>query len=97
MKHFLILIHYRIPAEQMGEVVQEHRAYLQAGYQQGMLLMSGPRSPRTGGVVVARAPALEDVQAFFQNDPYQLHGAADYEFIEFIPLFHQDFLKEWVA
>ncbi len=96
MRHFIIEITYTVPAEHLSEVVTEHRAYLQKGYDAGLLLLSGPQSPRIGGMVVARANSLEDIQAFFKNDPYQVKGLAVYRFIEFEPLKFQAFLKEWL-
>jgi len=96
MKHFIVDIHYLIPAEQLGEITVEHRAFLAGGYQQGMLLFSGPKVPRTGGIIVARAATADAVTAFFANDPYQLHGVATYQFIEFNPVLNQEFLTDWV-
>jgi uncharacterized protein YciI len=96
MKHFIVEIHYRIPAEQIGEVVQEHRSYLKGGYEKGWLLFSGPKSPKTGGIVIARAPSLEDIQVFFSTDPYQVKGIADYRIIEFEPVLRQSWLEDWV-
>ena len=60
MKHFIVELTYTAPAERLAEIVVEHRAFLQTGYERGWLLMSGPQTPRVGGMVVARAPSLED-------------------------------------
>ena len=96
MKHFIVEINYTVPSEQLGDKVNLHRAYLQKGYDQGWLLCSGPRNPRTGGIVVARAPALEDLQNFFLQDPYHLMGLATYNFIEFQPVKFNPLLEGWV-
>jgi uncharacterized protein YciI len=97
MKHFIIDIHYLIPAEQLGETTAEHRTFLQSGYKQGLLLFSGPKVPRTGGIIVARAESANKLVEFFRNDPYQKKGVATYQFIEFNPVFKQEFLEEWVV
>lgn len=96
MKFFVVIIHYKVPVEQFEQLVPKHRAYLQQGYQKGLLLMSGPQNPRIGGIVIARAPALVDLQQYFSNDPYRLEGVAEHEFIEFTPVNHQDFMKDWI-
>ena len=96
MKHFVVEINYTIPAEQLGDITNQHRAFLQGGYDQGWLLCSGPRAPRTGGIVVARAPSLEELQGFFKNDPYNLKGMATYNFIEFQPVKYNSLLEGWV-
>ncbi len=97
MKHFIIEITYRVPADELGDATAQHREYLQAGYEGGMLLFSGPQVPRVGGILVARAESLEEIQRFFSSDPYQVNGLADYRFVEFNPVFAQDFIKPWVV
>jgi len=97
MKHFIIELTYTVSAERLAEIVVEHRAFLATGYERGWLLMSGPQMPRVGGMVVARAPSLEAIQQFFQDDPYQVKGAATYRFIEFEPVRQQEWMKGWVG
>jgi uncharacterized protein YciI len=96
MKHFIIELTYLMSAEQLAEIVTEHRAYLQIGYDAGKLLFSGPQNPRVGGIVVARGESLEEIQQFFSNDPYQKKGAASYRFIEFSPVKFQPFIEPWL-
>lgn len=97
MKHFLIEITYTASAEKIAEILPAHRLFLQGGYDQGMLLMSGPMLPKTGGVVIARAQSVDDLQAFFEFDPYMANNAATYRFVEFDPVKFQPFLKDWVG
>ncbi len=97
MKHFLVNIDYLLPVEQLAEILPHHRAFLQTGYDSGLLLCSGPKNPKTGGLVIARADSLEDLQAFFSKDPYQTSQVAEYNFVEFEPVKHQPFLADWVA
>lgn len=96
MNHFMIEVTYRIPVEEIGDRVDLHRAYLQKGYDAGMLLMSGPLNPRTGGIVIARAESLEAIKAFFSQDPYQLLGLADYRFAEFTPVKFNSCVEGWI-
>lgn len=95
-KFFIVEVTYRIPVEQIGDVLNEHRAYLQIGYDQGWLLMSGPQIPKTGGVIIARAPSRRELEEFFSKDPYQAKGIGDYRFIEFDPVKRQDFIVSWI-
>ena len=97
MKHFLIDIEYIVPLARIDEIVAQHRAFLQTGYDKGWLLMSGPKNPKTGGVVIARAPSLEELQELFNHDPYQLNQAAVYQFREFDPVKRQAFMEEWIT
>jgi uncharacterized protein YciI len=97
LKSFIVEVTYRIPADQLGEIRTEHRAFLRTGYERGWLLCSGPTPEGTGGMVVARAPSLEDLKQFFMDDPYHLKGVAEHRFVEFNPVLYQDFIKGWIA
>lgn len=97
MNHFVVEITYSVPFEQLSATVPAHRAFLQTGYDRGWLLCSGPLPSRTGGIVVARAPSLEELEAFFTDDPYQRQNLATYRFIAFEPVKFQPFLAEWVG
>jgi uncharacterized protein YciI len=97
MKHFIVEITYTVPFEALTEVVPVHRAFLQEGYDKGWLLMSGPLNPKTGGIVVGRAPSVDDLRDFFRKDPYSIKGLATYKFVEFEPVKRQAFLEEWVS
>jgi uncharacterized protein YciI len=95
MKHFIIQSTFTVPFERLGDKVAAHRACLQKGYDQGWILCSGPQSSKLGGFIVARAPSLEAIKAFFANDPYELEGLAQYRFTEFEPVKRQPFLDQW--
>jgi uncharacterized protein YciI len=96
MKHFIVEITYTAPLAKIDETLPLHREFLQTGYDKGWLLMSGPRNPRVGGIVIARAPSLEDIEAFFKNDPYQQRAQATYSFIEFEPVKKAPVIETWL-
>lgn len=96
MKHFVVIVKYKADPEVMDELRPKHREYLQAGYEQKLLLVSGPQPTRQGGVVLCRAKSLEQIKLFFNADPYNIADAAEYEIIEFTPVSHQPFLAEWL-
>jgi uncharacterized protein YciI len=96
MKHFLVEITYLFPIEIVAETTPEHRAFLQIGYDAGKLLLSGPQVPKVGGIVLARAESLEEIQQFFRDDPYVKKGLANYRFVEFNPVMFQKFMEAWL-
>ncbi len=96
MKHFIVDITYLKPYDVVSLTTLEHRAYLQAGYDAGMVLFSGPKEPRSGGIIVARAKTQAELESFFQNDPFQVKGLGAYKFIEFAAVSYQPFLKDWI-
>ena len=97
MKHFIVEIIYTKPFEAVEPIVPDHRTYLQTGYEKGILLMSGPQIPRTGGILVARADSANEVLTFCVGDTYAVAGVATHRVIEFIPKSFQPFLAPWIA
>lgn len=59
---YLIPLTATCPAKEVAAHVAEHRAYLHRTYAEGRFIVSGPRAPATGGVILARA-ASEDAAA----------------------------------
>lgn len=96
MKHFIVLFEYKVPLEKIIMLTDKHREYLREGYKKGILLISGPQVPRTGGFAIAKCSSREEIEDFFSNDPYFLNSAADYRYIEFNPKSCQPFLEDWI-
>lgn len=97
MKHFLVEITFKVPLEKIEPIVPAHRAHLQIGYDQSLLLCSGPQNPRVGGILIAKAESLEALQAFCTKDPYIVNAVADYRYIEFNPVKRQPAFESWFA
>jgi uncharacterized protein YciI len=97
MLHFVIEITYTAPLAAIDQSLAAHRAFLQVGYDRGVLLMSGPQNPRNGGIVVARAQSRAELETFFQDDPYVAQKLATYRFVEFNPVKRQPLLDTWVG
>ena len=87
---FLVLIRYTRPIDEVDAVRPAHRAFLQEQYRAGLLVCSGPRPDRTGGVLLARSGGRATVEAMCAADPYALAGVAVHEVIEFDCLSHAD-------
>jgi uncharacterized protein YciI len=93
--HYVVEITYRAPLPRIDEVLAAHRAHLQTGYDGGLLLCSGPQVPRSGGVLLARAPDRAALEAFIARDPFSLQGLAEFRLVEFQPVKHQPFAADW--
>jgi uncharacterized protein YciI len=96
MKHFIVDIHYLVPVEQLADILPAHRAFLQTGYDKGLLLMSGPKEPRTGGLAIARSETMEELHDFFLQDPYHINNVATHTIVEFNPVLRQPWLEDWI-
>lgn len=97
MKHFIVTIHYDVELELIDSIVQDHRAFLQKGYEAGLILMSGPQNPRECGIVICRAPDQKVIDSFFELDPYNMNHFVHYDVLEFNPVKYQPMIKDWVV
>jgi uncharacterized protein YciI len=83
---FVVLLNYIKPLDEIQTHLEAHRRFLDQGYAAGYFLSSGPRVPRTGGVILAKAPSAEELKSYIDRDPFKLAGVATYEVVEFVPL-----------
>lgn len=97
MKHYVIELTYRVPLERLDQSTPAHRSHIQTGVDQGLILCSGPRVPREGGIIIGRADSQASLEAFFALDPYLREGLADYRYLEFQPLRYQAMLAGWAG
>lgn len=97
MKHFVVDIRYLVPIEQIDAALAAHRSFLNEGYERGWLLMSGPKSPRVGGIMLARAESRDELYDYLMRDPFAVRHLAGYSLTEFDPVKRQAFMQDWVA
>ena len=91
---FIVQLTYKAPISEVDKYLQAHREFLDYHYKQGLLLVSGPMKPRTGGIIIALTTNRNHLESVFQQDPYFLADIADFQLIEFTPVKHRDELKE---
>lgn len=91
---FIVQLTYKTPIAEVDKYLQAHRAFLDYYYKQGLLLVSGPIKPRTGGILIALTKDKAYLESVLQQDPYYLAEIADYQLIEFTPIMHRDELKD---
>jgi uncharacterized protein YciI len=80
---FVVLLTYTRSHEELDAQLAAHRAFLDTQYAAGVFLASGPQIPRQGGVILARGVTREALQALLQQDPFAMHGLAEYTIVEF--------------
>jgi uncharacterized protein YciI len=93
----IAILRYRRPLDEVLTVVDEHRAYLRALHERGILIASGPMDPRAGGALLLRVPD-DAVQATLDrirdDDPFTRTGMAQYELIPWAPVIGKELLDE---
>ncbi|CAN5302530.1 YciI family protein [soil metagenome] len=81
---FVVDITYTRPIAEIEAKTAEHRAWLDSHMASGLLLMTGPKVPRTGGILIARGGQTEaELAAILAEDPFQIADLADYVITEF--------------
>ncbi|HZP79201.1 MAG TPA: YciI family protein [Pseudolabrys sp.] len=97
MKHFFLEGEHLVPFEQRDpDLIAAHRAFLQKGYDHGHFLVSGPSIPPTGGILIARAESLDELNKLLAEEPFCKAKVMRFsKIIEFNPVQHQPILKGW--
>ena len=79
----VVTLTYKKPLSEVDALIQEHVAFLNHYYEQRLFLASGRREGRVGGVILVVSDSIEHAQTIMQNDPFNQHGVADYEYLLF--------------
>lgn len=89
---FIITLTYIKPIEMVDKYLVEHRSYLEQGYQKNYFIASGPKTPRTGGIIISQLTDKEKVMRIMEQDPFYLNGIAEFDIVEFTPVkYHENF------
>lgn len=80
---FIVSLNYKVPLTEIDRLQAAHVEWLKACYAEGIFVASGPKKPRTGGIIIARGPR-DVLDARLAADPFAKAGAADYEVTEFV-------------
>jgi len=82
---YIILLSYSHGLEMIEKHLAEHRVFLDKYYALDRFICSGAQNPRTGGVILCKADSKVEVEQIVQEDPFNIHGVATYQIIEFKP------------
>jgi uncharacterized protein YciI len=91
---FIINLHYVVPLEQIDAHMTDHVKFLRKYYKQNVFVASGRKVPRTGGIILALASSKEEVDRIIREDPFHIHGLAEFTIIEFLTSQLHPALKE---
>lgn len=87
---------YLKPLEEVDKHLDAHRAFLKTLYANGITICSGPKIPRTGGLIMLNAAGREEAIEIMKGDPYVIEGVAEYTLIEFEPRSFAEGFREFV-
>jgi uncharacterized protein YciI len=76
----------------LEEAIKAHLEYLDVGFKDGSVLVSGPKIGVGGGIIIVK---YEDIDKFCNDDPLVKAGIQEYRITEFKLHKCQDFLTDW--
>ncbi|MFT6659417.1 YciI family protein [Maritalea sp.] len=84
MKNFFVDLEYVVPLKEAEKHFDAHMEFVETGYEKGYFVTTGPKVPRTGGVIFAKAEDRAEFEAFCATDPFVIEGVAKITITEFI-------------
>ncbi|WP_224823587.1 YciI family protein [Cognatishimia sp. MH4019] len=82
---FIVDLHYVVDFEEIEPELDAHVEFLERNYASGCFIASGPKVPRTGGVIIATAKGLAELERILEADPFHAKKLARYSITEFRP------------
>ncbi len=79
---FIVIVHYKAPLAAIDAAFDQHRAWIEQEYRNGIVLLSGPQVPRTGGAILAHGVERAELERRLAQDPFSTGGLVEYEIIE---------------
>lgn len=80
---FIIDIEHKATLDEIDQHLEAHRKFLDDCYQKNLFLMSGPKKPRTGGIIIANMADREQLLNLLKADPFYHYKLSDYTITEF--------------
>ncbi|MDR6487533.1 uncharacterized protein YciI [Chryseobacterium vietnamense] len=93
---FIISLTYKSSVEDVERLIPRHNIFLNKYYESGRFIASGRKEPRTGGIIIAKAASKREVEQLITEDPFYIHGIADYTITEFIPSKYNENFKIFI-
>ena len=80
---FVIELTYKADLSEIDAHMTAHVRFLKKHYAAGNFLVSGRKIPRDGGMILAVGKNRQQIEAIVEEDPFYVHGLADFRIIEF--------------
>ena len=74
---FIVSLNYTKPLSDVDALLQQHIVWLDRYFAEGIFISAGRKLPRTGGVILVKNIAREQLEQILQQDPFQ--QLAEYE------------------
>lgn len=81
---YIINLNYIVPLEELDKHMADHVKYLEKYYSKNIFMASGRKVPRTGGIILAMANSIEEVEKIVHEDPFFKHKLAEITITQFL-------------
>ena len=95
-KVFIINLNYIAPLEKLDAHMGDHMKFLRKYYKKNVFIVSGRKVPRTGGIILAFGSSKEEVEKIMHEDPFYIHGLAEFTITEFLTSQYHPDLKDFL-
>jgi uncharacterized protein YciI len=82
---FVVTLKFSDNKAQAGQLMDGHKAWIQAGFDKGLFLMVGSLQPNMGGGIIAHDTTREALETFVQEDPFVAENVVTAEILEITP------------
>jgi uncharacterized protein YciI len=82
---FVFIVTFTKDKSEVEKYMSGHREFLDKALLDGVLVMSGGKATKDGGVIIAKLGSLNEAHSFIDKDPLKINCVAGYEVYEFTP------------
>lgn len=82
---FIVLLEFSDNRARAGELMDQHNAWIQRGFDDDVFLLAGSLQPGRGGGIVAANTSAEALAARVDEDPFVAENVVSAEILEITP------------
>jgi len=93
---FIILLKFAANKDLASQYFEEHKLWLNNGFDDGVFLLAGRIQPEQGGAIAGHNTTREELEERVKNDPFVINNVVSAEILEISPSITDqrlDFLK----
>lgn len=82
---FVVFLRFSAGRNQAAQLMQAHKDWLQRGFDDGVFLVAGSIQPQAGGMILANAITLAELEERVSSDPFVTEDVVRAEIVEVMP------------
>ena len=82
---FIVLLRFSANKNKAGQLMEDHKAWLRRGFEDGVFLLAGSLEPEGGGGILAYNTSLAALQERVNKDPFVIENVVKADLFELDP------------